>query len=455
MRRWLRTLSSVALTLVGAASFVFSDGPPRSRGARPIALGNAYTAVSGDTYSLFYNPAGLYDINQQEVAVDYGRFYGPIKGAGSDFNAQFGMPYRYKDQRTPIAVGLYGEAPVQGAHIIEATAGAGFDVPADSLTKGFFKLPVRGGVAVTIRQQHGSSLTDRVGKSSLGLGVTGGLMVPINRDNQVGLALRHIYPGKTDPGGPAIDLGITRHHRDYLDMFLDLEYQSGGIWRVKPGLEWLLARGVLRPRLGWGYREDHAIDSVSTGIGFYLSPMQIDITYLIPVQTANDNAGQFRASLTYKFGRPQFSEIYYDRALEQASQLDQSVLQLTVKEAESKASLAEIEQKRRIAAEDLDNMKKRIEQLKDQDVLGERDATIRQLQGRVHELEGRAADYRSRIEAQKKPEVRTHLVQPGDTLQSLARRYYGDPNQWKKIYSANVDKIERGLPKQGSKLVIP
>lgn len=454
MRRWQHTLHLTVVISLAWASFAQAEGPPRSRGARPIALGNAYTAVSGDGYSLFYNPAGLYDLNQQEVSLDYGRFYTPKTGGGSDFNGIFAMPYKYKDQRTPIAVGMYGEGPVQGAHIVEITGGAAMDLPADKLTKGFFKLPVHAGAAVTIRQQGGEERSDRVGKGSLGLGLTGGVIVPINRDHQMGLAIRHLFPGKSDPSGPTIDLGLTRHHSEYLDMFVDLEFASGGIWRFKPGLEWLVARGVLRPRLGWGFREDGGIDSVATGIGFNLSPMQIDISYLIPVKTINDNAGQFRASLTYRFGRPQFSEIYYDRALEQAGQLDVNVLELTVKEAELKASLSEVEQKRKIAGEELANMKGRIEQLKGQDLLGERDSTIRDLKNRIHDLEGRNAEYRNRAEP-KKVEVRTHLVSPGDTLQSLARRYYGDPNEWKKIYSANVDKIERGLPKQGARLVIP
>jgi len=182
--------------------------------------------------------------------------------------------------------------------------------------------------------------------------------------------------------------------------------------------------------------------------------MQIDISYLIPIETINDNAGQLRASFTYRFGRPQFSEIYYDRALEQAGVLDVNVLQLTVKEAELKSSLNEVEQKRKIASEELQNMKGRIELLKGQDLLGERDATIRDLKNRIRDLEGRNAEYRNRAEP-KKIEVRTHLVQPGDTLHSIARRYYNDPNQWKRIYGSNVDKIERGLPKQGTRLVIP
>jgi tetratricopeptide (TPR) repeat protein len=52
--------------------------------------------------------------------------------------------------------------------------------------------------------------------------------------------------------------------------------------------------------------------------------------------------------------------------------------------------------------------------------------------------------------------VRTYLVQKGDTLQSLALRYYGTRSAWEKIYQAN----RSGLPskdqlKVGQQLMIP
>ena len=50
----------------------------------------------------------------------------------------------------------------------------------------------------------------------------------------------------------------------------------------------------------------------------------------------------------------------------------------------------------------------------------------------------------------------TYVVQKGDTLQSLALRYYGTRSAWEKIYQAN----RSGLPskdqlKVGQQLVIP
>ena len=51
---------------------------------------------------------------------------------------------------------------------------------------------------------------------------------------------------------------------------------------------------------------------------------------------------------------------------------------------------------------------------------------------------------------------RTHVVQPKETLYGLAQRYYGDKNQWRKIYYANRNRLSdpNNLP-VGARLIIP
>jgi LysM repeat protein len=454
--KWPPLIFLIGALLITLAALSHAS-PPMSRGARPLALGNAYTAVAGDSYGLYYNPAGLTEVNQKEVVFDYGRSDSERESARSEFNSIYTFPYRFRDKFYPVACGVYAERAAPGANIVDLTAGTGSDAPVDEWTKGFIKFPVRLGGAVTIRRENGFKHSDRVGKAGLGIGLTGGAYAPLFRTLQVGASIRNLYLGDSNPDGASIVVGATHLHKEYLNMFADLEYGRGGVWRFHPGLEWLLARGVLRPRLGWGSRDNGGVDSVATGVGFNISPMQIDLTYLIPVKTLNDDTEQFRASLIYRFGRPQFSEIYYDRALEAASQLDQKVLGLTVEEAQLKSSLSELEQKRRLAREELDNIKSRIETLKTQDVLGQKNATIQQLKERVANLELALAGQRNQVRqlTTQKESIRTHTVVAGDTLQSLAKQYYGDANQWKKIYNANSDKIERGLPRVGARLVIP
>ncbi len=454
--RWLLILvfaAAFGLTL----SLMAHASPPPTRGARAVALGDGYAGVSGDPSTLYYNPAGLYDITQQDVLFDYGRYHAVRESPGSEFNTMYAMPYRYQDKNYPIGLGIDTDFPAPGAHVVDVTAGAAGEAPLDVWTKGILKWPAKAGLAATLIQQHGSDVSNRVGKSALGLGMTGGLMFPLDKNNQLGLVLKNLFNPGSNPDGPALQLGYLRKQGDLANLLLDLEYGSGGIWRVHPGVEWLLARGVLRPRIGWGYHDTGDVDTLAMGVGFYVSPWQVDVAYLLPLKTINEPTDQIRFSLSYKFGRPQFSEIYYDRALEAASKLDQNVLLMTAREAELKASLAELEQKKRLAVDDLQNAKSRIQALQDKDLLGERDATIRDLKSRINTLESSLSGERGTLKAirEKQNAVRTHTVTSGETLQSIARDFYGDPNQWKKIYTANPDKIDRGLPKVGSTLVIP
>ncbi len=52
--------------------------------------------------------------------------------------------------------------------------------------------------------------------------------------------------------------------------------------------------------------------------------------------------------------------------------------------------------------------------------------------------------------------ARTYTVKDGDTLKSLAKKYYGKSSKWKKIYDANKNKIPASQKlKKGMKLTIP
>jgi nucleoid-associated protein YgaU len=51
---------------------------------------------------------------------------------------------------------------------------------------------------------------------------------------------------------------------------------------------------------------------------------------------------------------------------------------------------------------------------------------------------------------------RVHTVELGDTLFGLARQYYGNQQQWRRIYQANINRIEDPHRiKVGMKLIIP
>jgi LysM repeat protein len=90
------------------------------------------------------------------------------------------------------------------------------------------------------------------------------------------------------------------------------------------------------------------------------------------------------------------------------------------------------------------------------------------LRGQVAELQSRLARATtplpveaSKTDTQPPPvavpaETRTHIVQKGDTLQSLALRYYGTRSSWEKIFAANRAILpSKDQLKVGQQLVIP
>jgi nucleoid-associated protein YgaU len=51
---------------------------------------------------------------------------------------------------------------------------------------------------------------------------------------------------------------------------------------------------------------------------------------------------------------------------------------------------------------------------------------------------------------------RDYTIQPGDSLSKIARKYYGNPADWQKIYQANKDKIkDPNMIYPGQKIIIP
>ena len=54
------------------------------------------------------------------------------------------------------------------------------------------------------------------------------------------------------------------------------------------------------------------------------------------------------------------------------------------------------------------------------------------------------------------PAEHVHTVQKGETLFGLARKYYGNQRQWRRIYQANRNRIaDPQRIKAGMKLIIP
>jgi len=451
--RWILFLILLTAAPAGAR-------PLPSAGARALALGGAYTAVNDDVNVLFHNPAGLMGLTGPEFALNYGRLDVGRAAVVTEGHAAFGMPYHYKKIPLGVAGGFMGQSLASGAHIFDLYGGAAMDVP----TRGIVPWPVKGGGALKIRHQNGDDLDNTVGESSLSFGLDGGVLVPFNAHTTLGVTLRDLFPPGANPAGPQLRVGAQQLFGQRALVLADVEVRRG-VTSLKIGSEWFFYKKLLRLRIGNGFKSGRT-DLFAVGAGFNFSPAQFDIAYLIPTRTLNDNAGQIRVSFLYKFNAPKFSELYFDRALDMAEELDRKLVQMGEKESQLKANIEDLEQARRLAEEDLSR-----QSVRQAEAQREIDERLVQAQNRAAEMEDKAKSLEDKVRAAEEkirqarsagarpaesgPRRRTHLAQAGDTLRALAEKYYGDPDRWKDIYNANQDKINRGRPIPGMTLVIP
>jgi LysM repeat protein len=260
----------------------------------------------------------------------------------------------------------------------------------------------------------------------------------------------------------------------------DLEARTDGTWTARIGGELLLYRGLMRLRAGNGYSVA-GTQLIALGAGFNFAPIQFDVTYLAPIRGIDDNAGQMRIGLTYRFEAPRFSEVYFDRALGRSEMLDRKIMDLEDREARLQAAVDDLDQARRIAEEELARVRVRereasqsanerllvaerkaqeaeIQFKEVQDQLESAEAKLSKLReevGKLERIKSPPPPPRPRPAPPPKPTIRTHEVAAGETLRGLALKYYGSAEQWRKIFEANPDKIERGRPRVGVTLVIP
>ena len=62
----------------------------------------------------------------------------------------------------------------------------------------------------------------------------------------------------------------------------------------------------------------------------------------------------------------------------------------------------------------------------------------------------------SNVQKPAAPSQRDYTIQSGDSLSKIARQFYGNANDWQKIYEANKDKIkDPNMIYPGQKIIIP
>jgi len=100
--------------------------------ARAVGMGNAFTAVADDVYSIYYNPAGLATLERPEFATTYAQLYPGLTDNSSLQNSFFGYAQPLDEGRQGTVGlgfnrfslnGLYQETSVYGSYGREISVG--------------------------------------------------------------------------------------------------------------------------------------------------------------------------------------------------------------------------------------------------------------------------------------------------------------------------------------------
>ncbi|UPT74908.1 MAG: hypothetical protein M0D55_04135 [Elusimicrobiota bacterium] len=443
-RRALAVFLALALAVPQAGASAFNDVQP---GARAMGMGTAFSAIADDAFGPFYNPAGTANAPFVQGAGTIGRMQSP-RGTLSFMSGAYSRPYEPINTAT-IGAAYYLERQRDGGDIDTLLGNYSQEYKVRQLP---LSRPVKIGANVKIVN---SSAGDG-SKGKFGLGFDVGAIARSNTGLAAGVVLSDFVTALAYPR-PAVTLAGAYTYQRRWTLAADFRVR-GGLAELHPGVEGVFHNGLLRVRAGRGLNLD-GVGTLSFGLGLNFSPMVLDVAMSLPPTGLNRSGGGYQATFSYRFGAPSFTGQFVGSAATEAEGLKREIVELEDKRQTSAQDANVAETNKAAARTQLRVLEQRVKEAQDE---------YRALLKKNEELEYRAAEKAAALQGRPKPvEIKTkprvlppawpkrHVVMAGDTLRTMAAKYYGDANQWERIYDANRAKVERGLPAEGATLIIP
>jgi len=310
MIRVILLMGAISLSVVGICWADFED---LGVGARPIGMGNAYTALADDVNAIYYNPAGLAQLDECQFTSGYGKLYWGLDD-GSNLGSGFvGYAHPLYHWGTLGAgwlnlglQGLYQENSFifSYGNSLKKRLLAGFNLKL--LYKKYGKTPytenalIDGGPGVSGERDPVFSK----GYSRTGFSSDLGLLYRFNREYSLGLALIDINQPHMDlkDNKSGVPIGVRSgflYNSDFLTFAFDTTFRNGDV-NVYSGVEkWFLKRTFgARAGLGVGSR---SFSNLALGASYTKYLFQLDYAFIYPLSGIRDTYGSHRISLTLRF----------------------------------------------------------------------------------------------------------------------------------------------------------
>lgn len=488
--------------LCSAAVPSVADFDDLGAGARAIGMGNSFTAVADNPFGIYYNPAGLGFIRTGQVGADFGKlYYGLDDGSNLtnsfsavaipllkaklyDASVSSGTP-AVKTPQIAVSTASVVDVSTDTAVAVTTTTAAGADTSSGTVKVTYYHhlgtlafgwrsfsltdyyqesayylsygRPVANkwawGVNLKYLQekytmndylkaspvfQYGKK--DSVAAMSADVGVIynlaprlflGAALSDINQPN-VGLLEEDKLPY-------GVRVGMAWKEKD-LCWALDGQYRRNQ-WYYSTGFERFIANVLgLRAGIGLG---GHNYFNVAAGFSVTFYRAQLDYVFQYPLSGIKDIAGSHRMSFVFRFGRRVKEEMetgsieyYYSQLQDEVENVRQRLLQ-TKNEKENLESILLEEATLRIR----ERIKAAKAEAARMSTSAPAPAPVRAAPAETHERE---------------PKETRHVVRQGETLQTIAEKYYGASKYWDEIYQTNKDNVGRGgVLKANQVLIIP
>jgi hypothetical protein len=300
---------------------LYASFEPLPVGGRAAGMGEAYSAIVDDVFSLYYNPAGVLQVNRPEVGTYYSKLYSGLTD-NSNVNRMF---FGYAQ---PFGKG--GKMGGIGASYMALNLSGLYKEEALGLTYGqeFHHLWNVAGTLKILKKQIGSdpyssNAIDPVtgvatgsadpllakSKSSSAMGLDLGMQYRLTQAYALGFAARNINSpdlaiGTQKDAAPAVyTFALARKMRNGS---LDLEIMN---WKATDnnmrfslgGEHWFKSGLGLRAGGGFGSRNYSA---ASFGASYKMESIQFDYAAVLPLQGVQGTLGNQQISLTIRLGKP-------------------------------------------------------------------------------------------------------------------------------------------------------
>ncbi|OGR97836.1 MAG: hypothetical protein A2V88_11100, partial [Elusimicrobia bacterium RBG_16_66_12] len=330
--------------LCGPARAAFEE---TGSGARAPGMGDAFTALADDVYSIHYNPAGLAQIDRPQFGAAYSRLYVGLSD-GSDVGTSqlvYAQPLS-RGKRGTLGIGwdrlslggLYTEQTLTlsyGRRVLERESGSQLltGINIKQLSHSFGRTAEASAACLDLNCNQGADPLLSGSNSKGAFDADLGLIYRFPRRFQGGLAVKHLTSPNVAFSGSdkverEIDAGLA-----YKSLWLSLAGEmklhksaSGAMQRDMifaaerffPTLDY--GQFGLRGALGIGGDDWRQI---TVGSSYRINKIQFDYAFLLPVGGVKGQSGSHRMALTFHFGAPTGDEEMSRDILEQAQKLRQ------------------------------------------------------------------------------------------------------------------------------------